>query len=86
MLAYLMRRISVALLLLWGVLTLTFAIVHLAPGDPVELMVQPDMSTTDIAQLRHSLGLDQPLLAQYRDWLAATLRGDLGSTLGITTR
>lgn len=81
MFAYLLRRLSVALLLLWGVLTLTFAIVHLAPGDPVDLMVQPDMSRADIAQLRQALGLDRPILVQYRDWMGATLRGDLGVSL-----
>ncbi len=81
MLIYLARRILVALVLLWGVLTLTFALVHIVPGDPVDLMVQPDMSAEDVAHLRSSLGLDRPLLDQYGHWLVSTLRGDLGISL-----
>jgi peptide/nickel transport system permease protein len=81
MIAYLTGRVLVAVLLLWGVLTLTFALVHLAPGDPVDLMVQPDMSASDVDHLRRSLGLDAPLGVQYGRWLLSTMRGDLGTSL-----
>ena len=70
-----------ALSLLWGVTTLTFLLVHVVPGDPVDLMTDPQMSPADVAQLRQKLGLDDSLVVQYLRWLAAVAQGDLGISL-----
>lgn len=75
-----LRRIAGAALLLWLVLTLTFVLVRLAPGDPATFLVPPDASAATAAQLRATLGLDRPLVVQYARWGASLLRGDLGTS------
>ncbi len=81
MTAYLLRRLLSSAALVWGVLSLTFVLAHLAPGDPVDLMLDPTMRTEDAARLRERFGLDQPLPVQYLRWLTETVRGDLGISL-----
>jgi peptide/nickel transport system permease protein len=78
MLRYFLRRLIVSIFLLWGVVTLTFAFVHLAPGDPVDLMLDPSLPEIDVEILRHRFGLDVPLHTQYFRWVTAIIQGDLG--------
>ena len=73
-------RLAGALALLWLVLTLTFVLVRLAPGDPATLLVPPTASATDAARLRTALGLDAPMPLQYARWAGAVLRGDFGTS------
>ena len=68
------------MLLLWLVVTITFLLVRLAPGDPAQLLVPPTASATDAARLRGELGLDRPLAVQYARWMGDVLRGDLGES------
>jgi peptide/nickel transport system permease protein len=76
---YLLRRILVTLPTLWGVSALTFAIVHLAPGDPAAFFVSASsFDPVVMARLRAELGLDRPLVVQYLDWMRQMLRGDFG--------
>lgn len=77
---FLARRGVAALGLLWLVLTLTFALLHAAPGDAADLLVAPDAPADVARQLRQDLGLDQPLAQQYGRWLSNLLRGDLGES------
>ena len=65
-------------MLFWLVLSLTFALVRLAPGDPAALLIPPTASPLEAAQVRRSLGLDAPVSTQYARWAAGMLRGDLG--------
>jgi peptide/nickel transport system permease protein len=74
-------RIVDALLLLWLVTTITFVLLHLAPGDPTTLLVSPGASAEETARLRASLGLDASLPEQYVRWLGNLLRGDLGVSI-----
>ena len=76
----LLRRLATAALLLWLVVTLTFALVRLAPGDPSAFLIAPGASEADAARLRAELGLDRSMLVQYARWLGATLTGDLGTS------
>jgi len=78
--ALLMRRIATSVTLLWLVISLTFVLIRLAPGDPAAFLVSPTATPADAARLRTELGLDRPLPVQYARWLGATLRGDLGSS------
>jgi peptide/nickel transport system permease protein len=67
-------------LLYWCVLSLTFALLRLAPGDPATFLLPPTATAADASRLRAELGLDRPLATQYARWLGATLRGDLGES------
>jgi peptide/nickel transport system permease protein len=62
------------------VATLVFALIHLVPGDPARSMLGDTASQEEIDQLRHALGLDQPLLVQYKSFLTGLVRGDLGTS------
>lgn len=76
----LLERLSGALILFWLVVSITFVLVHLAPGDATALLVPPDASAADAALLRARLGLDAPIGVQYGRWASAIVRGDLGTS------
>ncbi len=80
---HILPRLVDALLLLWLVATLTFLLIHLAPGDPASLLVSPTATAEEIARQRAAFGLDGSLLAQYGRWLGALLQGDLGMSLAL---
>ncbi|MBC9205835.1 ABC transporter permease [Roseomonas aerophila] len=81
---WLLRRIGVSLALAWIVATIVFMTLHMVPGDPAEILlstggVAPDPAA--VAELRERLGLEQPLLTQYGQFLLGLTRGDLGTSL-----
>ena len=67
MLAFVIRRIALTLPVAWIVVTLVFGLIHLVPGDPIAQMLGEGASVTEVARLRHELGLDRPVMEQYRD-------------------
>lgn len=73
-----------ALLLLWIVTTLTFVLIHLAPGDPASLLISPTATADEAARQRAALGLDAALPVQYAEWIGDVLRGDLGTSLALS--
>jgi peptide/nickel transport system permease protein len=75
------QRLLGALPVLFGVSVVIFALIHLAPGDVTLTLLGPQASEQDRAELRHSLGLDQPLPVQYVKWLARTASGDFGTSI-----
>jgi peptide/nickel transport system permease protein len=75
-----MRRLAAAFVLLWLVVTLTFVLVRLAPGDAAALLVPPTATPEDAARLRAELALDAPIAVQYAKWMGGLLRGDLGES------
>jgi ABC-type dipeptide/oligopeptide/nickel transport system permease component len=77
MLRFALTRLARTIGVLLGVSLLTFLIGH-ASGDPVLLIVRGDATAEQKAQLRHSLGLDRPVLAQYTSYVAHAVEGDLG--------
>jgi peptide/nickel transport system permease protein len=76
----LFRALVRTTLLYWCVLSLTFALLRLAPGDPATFLLPPGATAADATRLRLELGLDRPVGVQYARWLTATLRGDLGAS------
>ncbi len=78
---YLLRRLLLTIPVLLGVATLVFALIHFIPGDPAQAMLGEGATPEDIAQLRHRLGLDRPLLVQYGAFLNGVVHGDLGVSL-----
>ncbi len=77
---FVVRRLVQAIPTFIGITILTFTLVRLAPGDPVNLLAAgaADMTTEDLNALRHSYGLDQPVPVQYFSWLGHILAGDFG--------
>lgn len=63
------------------VVTIVFVIVRVTPGDPAAVMLGPEATDADIAQLRAQLGLDQPLVVQYIYYIGQLLKGDLGQSI-----
>ena len=68
-------------MLLWLVITLTFALVRAAPGDPATLLAGPAATAADIARARTALGLDDPIVVQYARWVGGIVSGDLGESI-----
>ena len=79
--SYLVRRLLLALPVVLGVATLVFLLIHLIPGDPVEIMLGESALPADRDALREALGLDRPILEQYGSFLWGLCRGDLGVSL-----
>ena len=82
--ALLLRRSGIALALLWLVCTLTFLLVHAAPGDAALLLLPPEADAATLTRLRAELGLDAPLVQQYARWMGNIARGDLGTSLATS--
>jgi ABC-type dipeptide/oligopeptide/nickel transport system permease component len=79
MIEFVLRRLAVAVPVLFGVSVLVFLILHLIPGDPAQILLFGSNPTPQqLAQLRAQLGLDQPLVVQYLVYISHVLRGDLG--------
>lgn len=77
----LLRKLVGVLPTVFGVLLLTFLLVHLVPGDPVEVMLGESVASADRAALRAELGLDRPLPVQFTDYLVRLSRGDFGVSI-----
>jgi peptide/nickel transport system permease protein len=75
---YIIRRILLMVPILFGVSFITFFIINLAPGSPMDLMISPNMSPEARALLEHNLGFDAPLYRQFFTWLNNVLHGNLG--------
>lgn len=79
MIALLLNRLLHAVAVLFGVVSLTFILLHLA-GDPLAGLMPPGATPEVEAQIRHAYGLDRPLPVQYLDFVAAGLHGDFGDS------
>ena len=83
MTAYIIRRVLSLIPVLIGVTLLVFLIMQLAPGDPAKIMLGTKATETSLAQLRHELGLDQPLHVQYVRWVARVVQGNWGRSIQL---
>jgi peptide/nickel transport system permease protein len=79
-LRFLARRLALTVLVLLGVATLVFSLIHLIPGDPAQAMLGEAASQKDVEDLRRRLGLDRPLMEQYAAFLRGAVKGDLGTS------
>lgn len=75
------RRIVGAVPVIIGISFLIFLLIHIAPGDPVSLLLGDNATPEDIARTRHEWGLDRPLMVQYWEFLSRAVRGDFGRSL-----
>jgi len=79
--AFLLRRLAQTVPIALLVATLVFSLIHLIPGDPVEMMLGEGAQRSQVEALRHDLGLDRPLATQYLSFLTGLVRADLGMSL-----
>ncbi|MGH7825741.1 MAG: ABC transporter permease [Candidatus Binatia bacterium] len=75
------RKILGAIPVLLGISFLIFLLMHIAPGDPVTLLLGDDATPADVERTRREWGLDRPIMVQYWDFLSHAVRGDFGRSL-----
>lgn len=80
MLRYLLHRVGLGLVVLFGLAVLTFSIVHLVPGDPIRQALGSRATPAQIESLRHQAGLDDALPAQFWTYLSHAVSGNLGDS------
>jgi peptide/nickel transport system permease protein len=78
---YLIKTILSVIPTLFGVVTIVFLLIHLAPGDPALQMAGPYATAETIQEIRKNLGLDKPLHVQYVEFVRNLMRGDLGKSI-----
>lgn len=76
-----LKRLLGVVPVVFGVLLLTFLLVHLVPGDPVEVMLGESASSADRSHLRTELGLDKPIVVQFGQYLGNLAEGDFGQSI-----
>jgi peptide/nickel transport system permease protein len=78
---YILRRLLQSVPILVGITMLTFAIMQLAPGNPMETMIDPRVSSAELAAKEEQLGFNKPIIVQYFAWIGEILKGNLGYTI-----
>lgn len=76
--SYIVRRIVQAIPLLFCIIVLNFLLIHLAPGDPIDLLTKEGANETMVQFIRHEFGLDKPLYVQLFRYITSVLKGNLG--------
>ena len=84
MLRFAIKRSLLMVMMLAGLLAITFTISHIAPGDPAALAAGPDANAEMIERIRTEYGLDKPLYHQFAIYLGNLLTGDWGKSLTTT--
>ena len=79
--AYIMQRLLMTIPVMFVVLLFTFTLLRVTPGDPARIIAGVEATEEEIAEIRHSLGLDRPLPMQLAIFLGDILRGDLGTSI-----
>ncbi|MBE4908522.1 ABC transporter permease [Bacillus luteolus] len=78
---YLIKRILQSIPILIGITIMTFAIMQMAPGNPMQTMIDPKISSEEMQRAQENLGLNDPLHVQYFTWIKEVLSGNLGYTI-----
>ena len=80
---YILKRILSGIFTIWVTTIAVTLLIHLVPGDPVQIMYAQSQSTTpeQLEQIRHQLGLDRPIYEQYIMYMGRILQGDFGTTI-----
>ncbi|WP_152349069.1 ABC transporter permease [Brevibacterium sp. CFH 10365] len=81
MLIFVVRRVVATIPVLLVVSVVVFMLVHLTPGDPARVILGAEAPVDQVAALREDMGLNQPILLQYWDWLIHAVQGDLGTSI-----
>lgn len=78
---YVFKRVLQSIPILFGITIMTFFIMQLAPGNPMETMIDPKISPQEMLAMRESMGLNDPIHIQYINWMKEILQGNLGYTV-----
>ena len=78
-----LTRLALTIPVVWIVVSLVFLLIHLVPGDPIQMMLGEGATPADISALRHQYGFDQPLPMQYVHYWVGVLGGDLGQSIRL---
>jgi peptide/nickel transport system permease protein len=78
---YIVRRLLALVPVALVVATVSFVLIHLAPGDPASVIAGPDASADDVQRIQRQLGLDAPLPVQLVRWYGRLVQGDLGQSI-----
>ena len=78
MIKYLFKRFGSSLFTIWGVLTICFLILHLAPGNPASIYIRPEINSEVVDNIRHQMGFDLPVWKQYFLWIKEFVFGNFG--------
>jgi ABC-type dipeptide/oligopeptide/nickel transport system permease component len=81
MLGYILKRLLLAIPTLFAVLTIVFVLARVLPGDPAQTILGDQASEEALVNMRHRLGVDKPISAQYIDFLVNAVRGEWGNSL-----
>ncbi len=81
MLAYVIRRLFSTIVVMAVVAFVVFLLLYLTPGDPAAILAGDAATVDDILRMREKLGLDQPFLVRFGEWVWALLHGDLGTSI-----
>ena len=81
MLGYILKRLLLAVPTLFAVLTIVFVLARVLPGDPAQTILGDQASQEALVAMRHRLGVDKPIPAQYVDFLLNALQGEWGNSL-----
>lgn len=82
--AFVLKRILIAIMTVFLVVTIVFFVFRLGSADPVSIMLPPDATAKDVAMLTQKFGLDQPLAVQYLNFLKNAAQGDFGESFRYT--
>jgi len=81
LLYFILKKLAQVIPTLLGLSVLIFLMIHMVPGDPAEMMLGERANENSLRELRHQLGLDQPLYVQYGKFMGRLVQGDLGRAL-----
>ncbi|MFD2445518.1 nickel ABC transporter permease [Bacillus sp. CGMCC 1.16607] len=78
---YLVNRILAGIVVIFGISIFSFLLIHLIPGDPVKMILGNNATIEEVERLTNHLGLDEPLLVQYSEYIRNVIQGDFGTSL-----
>ena len=80
MLKYIIKRLLLLIPVVLGITFIIFVVLNLAPGDPAAMILGPDATAEALAAKRAEMGLDQPIVIQYIQYIIGVLQGDFGTS------
>ncbi|MBN2009101.1 ABC transporter permease [candidate division KSB1 bacterium] len=80
MIAFISKRIVISLVLILAVMTFSFVLMHMAPGDPTAMYIRPEIAPKVVESIRHQFGLDQSLWQQYVRWIKECSQFEFGTS------